>query len=160
MATMQSLSPELRTFVRMYKWQHIDPVPWATPVGLLRDATVGLVVNACMIAPGQPPFHAERPENDSSMRVIPSATDPCTLVNTYPGQAFDHAGLELDANLLVPLDRLRDLERSGEIGAIAPRMVSLCGHITKPQQLIEETAPEIALLFAEDQADVVLLVPA
>lgn len=160
MTTMDRLAPELRTFLKMYKWQRIDPVPWAPPIGLLRDSVVGLVITACMTMPDQPPFQAERPENDSSMRIVPSDTDPCTLVNTYPGQAFDHAGLETDANLLVPLDRLRDMERASEIGGIAPRTVSLCGHIVKPAQLIEQTAPQIAEVFAEDLADVVLLVPA
>ena len=160
MTTMDRLTPELRTFVKMYKWQQVDPVPWASPIGLLKDSLVGLVVMACMTLPDQPPFEAERPENDASMRIVPSETDPCTLVNTYPGQGFDHSGLQLDANLLIPLDRLRDMERAGLIGGIAPRTVSLCGHITKPQRLIEETAPQIASLFAEDLADVVLLVPA
>lgn len=160
MTTMDKLAPELRTFLKMYKWQRIDPVPYAEPVTLLRDSTVGLVVTACMTMADQPPFEAERPENDQSLRVVPSETDPCSLVNTFPGQAFDHAGLEADANLLVPLDRLRDMKRAGEIGEIAPRTVSLCGHIVKPRMLMEETAPQIASIFAEDLADVVLVVPA
>lgn len=160
MTTVEKLSPELRTFVKMYKWQRIDPVPWAEPLGLLADSRVGLVITACMTREDQPPFQAERPGNDQSMRLIPSDMDPGELVNTYADQAFDHVGLQQDANLLVPLDRLRDLERSGEIGSIASQTVSLCGHIAKPQELVEKTAPQIALLFAEDLVDVVLLVPA
>lgn len=160
MTTMKQLTPELRTFLKMYKWQRIDPVPFAEPLVPLARSRVGLVVMACMTLPDQPPFRADQPDNDASMRVVPSDTDPCTLVNTYPGQNFDHTGLQLDANLLVPLDRLRDMKRLGEIGSIAPRTVSLCGHLPKPRRLIEETAPQIASLFAEDLADVVLLVPA
>ena len=160
MTTMDQLSPEIRAFVKMYKWQRIDPVPWAQPLGLLADSRVGLVVTACMTLPGQPPFQADRPGNDQSMRLIPSETDPSVLANTYPDQAFDHVGLQLDANILVPLDRLRDLERSGEIGSMAAQAVSLCGHISKPDELVEKTAPDIALRFAEDLTDVVLLVPA
>ena len=48
----------------------------------------------------------------------------------------------------------------GEIGGIGPRTVSLCGHITKPDVLIEETAPQIARMFVDDEIDVALLVPA
>lgn len=160
MTTMDALNPELRTFLKMYKWQRVDPVPWAEQLQPLSQSRVGLVVMACMTMPDQPPFEAERPDNDASLRIVPSDTDPCSLVNTYPGQAFDHAGLSLDANILVPLDRLREMVRDGEIGGIAPRVASICGHLPKPKQLIEETAPEIALMFAEDLADVVLLVPA
>ncbi len=81
-------------------------------------------------------------------------------MNTFPGQGFDHAGLQADPNLLIPLDRLRDMVESGEIGELGPRTVSLCGHLTKPKVLIEETAPEIARMFVEDGIDVALLVPA
>jgi len=160
MTTMEELPREIKAFVNMYAWHRIDPVPWATPQRPLSKSRVGLVVMACMTAPDQPPFHAEEPDFDPSMRVVSSDIDPRTLVNTWPGQAFDHAGLQSDANLLIPLDRLREMKAAGEIGDTSPRTVSLCGHLPKPQRFIDETAPAIARLFAEDGADVVLLVPA
>jgi len=160
MATMESMAPEVRAFVSSYGWHRIDPVPWAEMRVPLAEATVGLVVTACMTMPEQQPFEAEAPDNDASIRVVPSTTDPAILVNTFPGQAFDHAGLAADANVLVPLDRLEDMATAGEIGMVAPRTVSLCGHLPKPRRLIEGSAPEIARLFVDDGADVVLLVPA
>jgi len=160
MTTMERLDPELRTFLTMYKWTRIDPVPWAVPSKPLSQSRIGLVVHACMTMPDQPPFDAEQPDNDPSIRILPSDTDPRTLVNTYPGQGFDHAGLQSDPNLLIPLDRLRAMVDTGELGELGPRVVSLCGHLTKPKVLIEETAPEIARMFAEDGIDVALLVPA
>jgi hypothetical protein len=160
MATMENLNPDLRTFVKMYKWQRIDPVPWAEPGRPLSDSRVGLVVNACMTMPDQPPFDAEQPDNDPSIRIVPSETDPRMLVNTFPGQGFDHAGPFADPNLLIPLDRLREMHDRGEIGGLTPRTVSLCGHLPKPKALIEETAPEIARMFVEDGAEVVIVVPA
>ena len=160
MTTMEKLDPDLRGFLTMYKWTQIDPVPWAVPSKPLSESRVGLVVHACMTMPDQPPFNAELPDNDPSIRIVPSETDPLTLVNTFPGQGFDHAGLQADPNLLIPLDRLRDMVESGEIGELGPRTVSLCGHLTKPKVLIEETAPEIARMFVQDGIDVALLVPA
>lgn len=160
MTTMDRLDRNLRDFVKMYKWQRIDPVPWAVMNMPLAEARLGLVVHACMTQPDQPPFRAEEPEFDASIRIIDSDTDPQTLVNTYPGQGFDHAGLEADANLLVPLDRLHEMVERAEIGGVTERTVSLCGHLPHPRQLIDETAPQIARIFIEDRADVVLLVPA
>jgi D-proline reductase (dithiol) PrdB len=160
MATMEELAPEVRAFVSAYGWQRIDPVPWARMRTPLERARVGLVATACMTMPDQPPFHAEQPDNDPSIRIVSRGTDPAVLVNTFPGQAFDHAGLAEDANLLVPLDRLREMAAAGEIGELAPRAVSLCGHLPKPRRLIDETAPEIARMFVEDGADAVVLVPA
>lgn len=160
MSTLEEFGPEVRAFVSTYGWHRIDPVPWAAFDTPLSRCRVGLVVTACMTMPGQPPFEAERPDNDASVRIVPSGTDPAALVNTFPGQAFDHNGLAADANLLVPLDRLRELATAGEIGDVSPRTVSLCGHLPKPRKLIEETAPWIAQMFVEDAADVVVLVPA
>lgn len=160
MATMESMPPDTRAFVSMYKWHRIDPVPWAKPRKPLSESRVGLVIAACMTMPDQPPFNAEQPDNDPSIRIIPSDIDPRELVNTYPDQGFDHSGLEADPNLLVPLDRLREMVSAGEIGELAPRTASICGHLPKPKALIEETAPEIARVFEEDSADTVVLVPA
>ena len=160
MATMASLPPDVRSFVSIYKWQRIDPIPWAAPRKPLAGSRVGLAVHACMIMPDQVPFDAEQPGNDPSIRIVPSDTDPRVLVNTYPGQAFDHAGLQADPNLLIPLDRLREMIERDEIGEITPRTVSLCGHITKPDVLMAETAPKVARMFVEDGADIVILVPA
>ncbi len=160
MATMESMSPEVRTFVKMYKWQRIDPVPRARSRRPLAEARIGLVITACMTMPDQPPFEAEQPDNDPSLRIVPSDIDPRVLVNTFPGQAFDHAGIQGDPDLLMPLDRLREMHERGEIGRLTPRTVSLCGHLPKPRALLEGTAPEIARIFVEDAADVVMLVPA
>lgn len=160
MATMSGLDPELRAFLTMYKWQRIEQVPWAEVKESIERSRVGVVVTACMTAPDQPPFDAYQPENDASMRVYPPHTLPSTLVNTYPEQSFDHAALQQDANVLVPLDRLREMVDNGEIGELGPRVVSLCGHLPKPQRLIAETAPEIARMFLEDEVDCALIVPA
>jgi len=160
MATLQEMPPDVRDFVRAYSWHRIEPVPWAETSTPLAHARVGLVVTACMVNPGDPPFEAEQPDNDASIRIVHAGTDPATLLNTFPGQAFDHAGLAADANLLVPIDRLHEMTDAGEIGGLTERVVSLCGHLPKPRALMEHTAPEVARIFAEDEADVVLLVPA
>ncbi len=160
MATMEGLPPDVRAFVQLYAWTRIDPVPWARMRTILPHARVGLVATACMTLRDQPPFRADQPDNDPTLRIVPSDTDPRTLVNTFPQQAFDHSGLAADPDLLVPLDRLHEMTAAGEIGALTPRAVSLCGHLPRPRRFIEETAPEIARVFAEDGADVVVLVPA
>jgi len=160
MTTMQELSTDLRAFVNMYKWQRIDPVPFAPMSKPLSEARVGLVVMACMTMPDQEPFDVSQPDNDPSIRIVPSDADPQTLVNTYRDQGFDHAGLAEDANLLIPLDRLREMASQGEIGELSPRVISICGHLPHPKELMDSTAPAIARLFLDDDADVVLLVPA
>ena len=106
---MEELSPQLRTFVQMYAWRRIDPVPWAPVIKSLAESRVGLVFMACMVTPKQQPFTPREPDFDASLRIVASDTDPRTLVNTYPEQAFDHSVLAQDPNVIIPLDRLREM---------------------------------------------------
>lgn len=159
MAELSTMPKDVADFVRMYRWHGNDPVPWAVWDRRLSESRIGLVVMACMVMPDQEPFDAEKPGNDPSLRVIPEGTDPAVLVNTFAGQAFDHSGLFADADLLVPLDRMRELADRQVIGALG-LTISLCGHLPKPQLFIDETAPRIAGLFADDGSDAALLVPA
>jgi len=160
MAFMSDLDPGTRAFLDVYQWQRIDPVPWAVPSAAPGDLQVGLVAMACMKMPDQPHFVGLETGGDPTPRIVSADVDPARLVNDFPGQNFDHAGLAADANLLVPIDRMHELAEAGVIGGIAPRVVSMCGHITKTRRLIDETAPAIARLFADDDAGAVLLVPA
>lgn len=160
MARLEDQPKELQTFIEMYAWRRNDPVPWAKPSKPLSESRVGLVVMPCETLPDQPGFEAHEPDFDPTMRIIPSDADARTFVNWYPEQAFDHAGLQADPNLLIPLDRLHEMAAAGEIGDVTQSTVALCGHLPHPQRLIDETAPAIAELFVRDHADVVLLVPA
>ena len=72
MTTMEKLDPDLRAFLTMYKWTQIDPVPWAPFAKPLSECRIGLVVHACMTMPDQPPFNAELPDNDPSIRIVPT----------------------------------------------------------------------------------------
>jgi D-proline reductase (dithiol) PrdB len=160
MAEIKDLSGELQQFVRTYAWQHIDPVPWAEPKAPASSLRVGLVVTACEKLPDQEHFTGMDTGGDPTFRIFSADGSVSDLVNDYAEQAFDHAGLHADPNLLVPLDRMREMARAGTIGEFSPRVVSMCGHIPKPRRLIDETAPQIANLFAEDGAGAVVLVPA
>ncbi len=73
--------------------------------------------------------------------------------------AFDHAGIEGDRNLALPLDRLRELIHDGIVGEAAPRHFSIMGSIIAPARLISESGPEIARLLIQDQVDAAFLAP-
>ena len=64
-----------------------------------------------------------------------------------------------DLNTLMPLERLRALERRGEIGCSAPRHYSYMGYILQPQVLLEETVPAMIEHMRRDGVNVVVLVP-
>ncbi|HEX8984020.1 MAG TPA: glycine/sarcosine/betaine reductase selenoprotein B family protein [Bryobacteraceae bacterium] len=77
----------------------------------------------------------------------------------HRSDAFDGRGIAADKNLALPLDRLKSLTAEGVIGCVAPRHFSFMGSISAPGRLINNSAPEVAQLLAEDAVDAVLLTP-
>jgi D-proline reductase (dithiol) PrdB len=153
------LSLMTRVFLAAYRWRRIDPVPWSPLRKPLAASRVGIVSTAGLVLPGQAPFDDGVRGGDCSFRVIPSDADLTTLIDTHRSETYDHSGVHSDANLVLPLDRLRELAQDGRIGAVAPRHLSFMGSITAPGRLMKETAPAAVQLLVEDQVDVALLVP-
>ena len=95
---------------------------------------------------------------DLSYRVIPGSINADDLTMTHTSVHFDRTGFREDVNLVFPIDRLRELEGEGAIGAVADYHYSLMGAGWLPQQ-IEPTMRELARLLREDEVDAVCLVP-
>jgi D-proline reductase (dithiol) PrdB len=159
MVRVRDLKFSLRAFARTYPWRKVDPIPVARLAQPVDRCRVGLVSTAGLVLPGEVPFDCGIRGGDFSYRVIPSDSEVLPLEEHHRSDAFDHAGLEADRNMGLPLDRLHELAAAGEIGEVAPRHVSLMGSITAPGRLVRHTLPTIVDLFVEDQVDVVLLVP-
>lgn len=149
----------MRLFLKGYRWRVIDPVPWTVPRLAVERSRVALVSSGGFTAPGQPPFDASVRGGDWSFRLIDSTTEGRALVTSHRSESFDRSGIEADPNLAMPLDRLREMERAGEIGSLAPRAVSFMGSITAPGRLVRESAPAMAEALLQDAVDLALLVP-
>lgn len=149
-----------RTLIATYRWRRNDPVPVASLRKPIAACRVALVTTAGLVPPGVPPFDLGRPGGDPTFRVIPRDADLRSLELHHRSKAFDRAAAETDPNVVFPLDRLRALERGGDIGAVAPRHLSFMGSITAPGRLRKEYAPEAAELLVSDAVDVALLAPA
>ncbi|MEA2162275.1 MAG: D-proline reductase (dithiol) PrdB [Thermoanaerobaculia bacterium] len=159
MGDTSEFSFAIRTFLKLYRWRRIDPIPWAPLRKPLADAKVALVTTAGLVMPGQQPFDDDVKGGDVSFRVIPGDANVASLIDTHRSEAFDHSGIRSDPNLAFPLDRLHELARDGRIGSVSERHLSFMGSITAPGRLVHETAPAAAQLLVEDGVDVALLVP-
>ena len=153
------LSVELQAFLKTYPWRRIDPVPKASLSTPISECRVALVSSAGFVAPGEEPFSHSMRGGDHSFRVIPGAMDVQSLEEYHDSDSFSRAGVEADRNMGLPLDRLRELAATGEIGSVAPRHFSVLGSITAPNRYIKHTLPAIADLLVEDHVDIALMVP-
>ena len=125
----------------------------------ISQCTVALITTAGLSLPNQPPFDVTIKMGDSSFRELPGNISPQSLEMNQRSWSFDKTGILRDRNLALPLDRLRELQVSGEIGAVAPYHFSFMGSIVGPRKLMQENAPEVARRLVAAGVDVALLTP-
>lgn len=159
MARLSDLKLKYRLYMQAYAYRHIDWGPGAQLRKPLAASKIAVVTSAAFYTAGQEAFDPTVRGGDYSYREIPEAAALAALRIGHKSDAFDHAGIERDKNLALPLDRLRELKQEGLIGEVAKRHYSFMGSITAPARLVSVTAPEIARKLAEDGVDAVLLTP-
>jgi D-proline reductase (dithiol) PrdB len=165
-ARLEDIELRERLLLKGYPFKRLarranDPVSSAmTPLKKpLQDCMVALVTTAGLSLPEQPPFDMTIRMGDTSFREIPGNISPQMLEMNQRSWAFDHTGVLRDRNLAFPLERLREMQAGGEIGAVAPHHYSFMGSIVGPRKLIQESAPEVARKLVMDGVEVVLLTP-
>lgn len=159
MAEFSELPLKYRLPIVAYRWRRIDPVPWATLRRPLHEARIALVTSAGLYRPGIDRDFGTREDEDRSARFLPDDVDLASLAIGQTSDAFDRAAIDRDRNLALPLDRLRELHAAGEIGEIAPQLVSFNGSILAPGRLVHDTAPQVAEVLMKDAVDAALFVP-
>ena len=159
MGDLGEFSLKYKLFLKTYQWRRIDPVPWAPLAKPLKDCRVALVSSAGFVTSDQALFDDSIRGGDPSFREIPSGVAVASLTESHRSDIFDHSGIRQDPNLAFPIDRLKELCKTGRIGAVNERHLSLMGSITAPGRLIKRTAPEAVQRLADDGVDVAILVP-
>jgi D-proline reductase (dithiol) PrdB len=137
-------------------------IPWTPLVKPLRECRVAMITSGGIALTTNPPFNQELERNDPwwsdpSYRVIPRDTigKDIKVYHLHINPSLP----EQDLNCILPLQRLADLERSGEIGSVAPSHYSYMGYTQRPQRLLAESVPAIAKQLRQEHVDCVVLVP-
>ncbi len=90
-------------------------------------------------------------------RVIPGSVNAGELVMSHLSINYDRTGFQQDINVVLPLDRLRELAAEGVIGSVADYHYSFMG--AAPIRQLAPRARELAGLLKRDKVDAVLLSP-
>ena len=159
MAEFSDLPLTYRLMMKAYRWRTISPTPWASMRMPLAQSRVALVTSAGLYRPGVDRDFGSREGEDVTVRLLPRDTDVTTLAIGQTSNSFDRGAIEHDRNLALPLDRLRSLVDTREIGSIAPQHVSFNGSIIAPGRFVRDIAPQVADVLRADQVDAVLFVP-
>jgi D-proline reductase (dithiol) PrdB len=141
-----------------YRWSEFDTSPWNVLKKPLGEVTIALLSSAGIFIDNQEPFDPWA-VNDLSFRLIPKDTplERLKLHHNY----FDHRDALKDLNCVFPLQRLKDLEKIGYIGRLAPTAVTLgMGRLYKRTELQKETVPRIVEVLKAQDTEAILLVAA
>lgn len=135
-------------------------IPWAPLTKPLAESVVALVTTAGVHLKSHEPFNMDDPDGDPSFRAIPSDVQRGDLTITH--KYYDHSAADRDINVVLPLDRLRELAAEKRIGGLGPFVYGFMGHVDglHLRTLMEATAPEVARLLKRDGVDAAVLTPA
>lgn len=138
------------------------PIPWAPMTKPLSDCTVALISTAGVARHDDAPFDQEHERQnpwwgDPTYRVIPRGTTERD-VGLYHMHIDTRFG-EQDLDVVLPMRRLDELARAGEIGRAADDHYSIMGYQLRPGVLERETAPAMAAQLKRQGVDVAALVP-
>jgi D-proline reductase (dithiol) PrdB len=147
-------------WARGHRFVEGEGIPWTPFRKPLRETCIAMVTTAGVHLKSQPAFNMEDPEGDPTFRDFPADVEKAGLTITH--KYYDHSAADRDINVVLPIDRLRELRDEGVIGEIASTLYSFMGHIDGPhlKTLMEETAPEVAERLVREGAEAVFLTPA
>ncbi len=159
MAELSDLEPSSKRFIERYPFPDL-PAPHLAPLQKpLSESKVALVTTAGLHLNTDKPFSKLFLVSDCSYREIPSDVDPRNLQITHTSEEFDQSGAIQDLNVVLPIDRMKDLLKKGKIGAINHRHFSFMGSLPRTGALRNKTAPALARSLKEDGVDIVFLTP-
>lgn len=146
---------ERATLMDRLKGRYSSPfeqTPWAE-APRLTDARVAIVTTAAIHRSDDRPFSG----HEGDYRIIPSDIAYKDLAMTHSSTNFDRSAYQQDVNVCFPLEHLRALSESKEIGSVADWHYSFMGS-TAPQRM-EPAAKEVSQLLIGDNVDLVLMIP-
>jgi D-proline reductase (dithiol) PrdB len=141
-----------------YSWSRYDDAPFTPLEKPLSRCTVSLLTSGGVSRCAMPPFD---PDARNDLRLDEVANDAPSDDFQIHDSYYDHSDAERDLNCIFPIDRLREMARDREIGAVASRLWSgFMGRIYKRQAVLEDKAPALARELRRDGVDLFIAVPA
>lgn len=152
MARLSDLPPAMAENLAKLPLPQFEGTPLVVPRSL-RDAKVAIVSTAGIHRRTDGTF---RP-GSSDYRLIPGDVEAGELVMSHVSVNFDRSGFAADANLVFPIDLLRNMVGAGEIGALGSWHYGFMG-ATDPSTMAE-SGSQVGRLLRQDGVDIALLVP-
>lgn len=152
MARLEDLPESFHATLTALPCPTFEKTAWAKGPPL-KDRRVAIVTTAGVHRRGEKPFVL----GAADYRIIPGGTPAKDLVMSHVSVNYDRSGFQQDLNIVLPVDRLRELADEGAIGSVAEYHYAFMG-ATDPTAM-EPAARQLAGMLKQDKVDAVLLVP-
>ena len=119
----------------------------------LSERRVALISTAGLSMTGEAPFGM----GAADYRVIPGSADASDIIMSHISVNYDRTGYQRDWNVVLPLDRLREMAADGSIGAVADHHYSFMG-ASDPESM-KPSIEVITKAMLREKVDAVLLLP-
>ena len=145
MVRLSDLHPEEAEGMRNFSSTTVKPGPWLTPKPLT-ESKIALVSTAGLHRRHDAPFKP----GELGYRLIPGDVDAADLVTSHVSVNWDRSGLEQDVNVVLPIDRLRDLAQAEAVETSAKTFRAETVESVK-EMLKQEREAKLTVEYAADE---------
>ncbi|MFZ0546845.1 MAG: glycine/sarcosine/betaine reductase selenoprotein B family protein [Candidatus Promineifilaceae bacterium] len=134
-----------------------EAVPGVPGVRLAESRLMVISTAGAYIPGEQTPFDAPNLMGDYTLRTFPSDFDLARLA--FAHEHYDHAMINEDVDVALPLSLLAEMVEAGQIGRLTPSVVSISGYHPNSAQVVREVAPKVVAIAREEGTNAALLAP-
>lgn len=141
----------------IYQNPRNERAPGAPGVQLAESRLLLITSAGAYLRHQQEPFDEPNMYGDYTLRTFPATTPFSELA--YAHGHYDPAMIEEDAQVGIPLRHLEALVAQGQLGEIAPTVVSFMGYQPDAARVVDDFVPQVVPLARKAAADAALLAP-
>lgn len=141
----------------LYQHPRNETAPGVPGVDLSRSRLLFITSTGAYLKNQQRPFDAPSPTGDYTLRTFPTSS-PFSSLN-YAHDHFDHAMINQDPQVALPLRHLQSLVTAGKIGELAPSVISFMGYQPDAARVVDELLPPLVAAAQAQGVQAALLAP-
>lgn len=141
----------------IYRHPRNERAPGAPGVALEASRLLMITSAGAYLREEQEPFDEPNLYGDYTLRTFPADTPFSALA--YAHGHYDPAMIREDAQVGIPLRHLEEMVEAGELGEMAPEVVSFMGYQPDAARVVDVFVPKVVAVAREAAADAALLAP-
>jgi len=144
--------------LKAYPFVENSRAPFTPARRAITMTNIALIVSAGAYLDGTDPFDTGASRGDFELREIPTDINLTDL--RFAVRGYEPTFVQQDANVQVPLERLREFVSNRVIGQMAPAFWSFSGFLPDAGRFVEQTIPPLLERLHRYDVQAALLIPA